>query len=251
MSTQWYENCFEGTFIEVWDRCTPPELTKAEADFLVDVLQCKPGGRILDIPCGSGRHSRELSSRGYKVTGMDISRGYIERAKAQDTSVEWVCADMRGLSREKEFDAAFCCGNSFGYLEHEDTTKFLAALSRALKPGARFLLQTGPAEVILPCFREREWFEIGDIIFAEVNRYCAERSCVETTFTIIRDGKVETRPGRQYVYTIAEIQRMLGQAGLNTTAVYGALDKKPFDLAAKGYAYFLAEKTTSSAAGPA
>ncbi len=242
MSTQWFENFFQGIALECWDRCMPPEATKAEVDLLVDTLECKAGARILDIPCGSGRHSVELAARGYKMTGMDISRENIEAARAKNANVEWICADMRALDRKAEFDGAFCFGNSFGYLEHADTIKFLAAVSRALKPGGRFVLQTGPAEVILRCFQEREWCEIGDMIFAQVNRYSPEESCVETTYTFIRDGKVDARPGRQFVYTIAEIRRMLSDAGLKPVALYGTADKKPFELGPQ-MPYFVSVKT--------
>lgn len=214
--------------------CTPPELTKAEVNFIVEVLQCKPGAHLLDIPCGNGRHCRELAGRGYQMTGLDISREYIEAARAaKEVDVEWICDDMRNLDRPGAFDGAFSFGNSFGYLEHEDTIAFLSALSRALKPGARFLLQACCAESLLPRFKEREWWQVGDIIFMEHNQYAAERSCVETTFTFIRDGKVERRPGRQYIYTVAEIQRMLAGAGLRTLALLGGLGQTPFALGAE------------------
>ncbi|MCI0746572.1 MAG: class I SAM-dependent methyltransferase [Verrucomicrobia subdivision 3 bacterium] len=236
MATEWFETFFQGIANEFWNRCTPPELTRAEADFIVEVLGCKPGAAILDIPCGNGRHCRELAARGFKMTGIDISREYIEAARAANESgVEWACANMRDLNRSGDFDGAFCMGNAFGYMEHHDTKKFVAAVARALKPGARFVLNAGTAEVILPRFREREWYEVGDIIFAETNRYVAERSCVETTFTFIRDGKVETRPGRQFVYTAAEVQRMLAEAGLPTVAIYGGVDRKPFQLGGEMY----------------
>jgi len=50
MSTQWFENFFQGLALECWDRCMPPEVTKAEVDFLVDVLtqirdRFRPQGR--------------------------------------------------------------------------------------------------------------------------------------------------------------------------------------------------------------
>jgi hypothetical protein len=110
---------------------------------------------------------------------------------------------------------------------------YLAAVASSLKPGARFLLQACCAESLLPRFKEREWWQLGDIIFMEHNQYAPERSCVETTFTFIRDGKVETRPGRQYICTVAEIQRMLAGAGLRTLALLGGLDQKPFGLGAE------------------
>jgi SAM-dependent methyltransferase len=241
VSAQWYENFFYGIANELWDKCMPPETTKAEAEFIAAELGCTSGAHLLDIPCGNGRHCRELASRGYRMTGFDISREYIEKAKALSPKLEWICDNMRDLSAIAKFGGAYCFGNAFGYLEHEDTVRFLAALSRALKPGGRFVLQSAAAEVVLPRFKEREWYEIGDMVFAEVNEYSAARSCIETKFTFIRDGKTETRPGRQFIYTAAEVQRMVAGAGLRIVNTYGGVDRKPFALGLE-MLYVVAEK---------
>src|SRR5688572_8334655 len=241
MSTQWYESFFHGIANELWDRCAPPELTKLEVDFLVDVLQLKPGAALLDIPCGNGRHCRELANRGYRATGFDISREYIDAASKSEAKVKWICDDMRNLKAVEEFDGAFCFGNAFGYMEHEDTVKFLGGVARALKPGGRFVLQAAAAEVVLPRFKQREWYEVGDIIFAETNEYSAARSCIETKFTFIRDGKTDVRPGRQFIYTAAEVQRMIAGAGLQIVETCGGLDRKPFALGAE-ILYVIGEK---------
>src|SRR5262249_31607601 len=150
--------------------------TAAEADFLERQLKMPRGGRILDVPCGMGRHSVEMAKRGYRVTGVDLSRECIEDARksgaAARVDVAWRQADMRDLPWHAEFDGAFCFGNSFGYLEPAATRDFLRAASAALKPGARFALDYGlAAECILPRLREREWCQVGDILFLEENRY--------------------------------------------------------------------------------
>lgn len=242
MSAQWFENFFQGIANELWDRCTPAETTKAEADFISSELERRPGARLLDIPCGNGRHCRELAARGYAMTGYDISREYIDAARKSCAEVEWVCANMRDLKEVEKFDGAYCFGNAFGYMEHEDTVKFLHALAHALKPRARFVLQAAAAEVVLPRFKEREWYEVGDIIFAEVNEYSAARSCIETKFTFIRDGEMDVRLGRQFIYTAAEVQRMVAEAGLRVVNIYGGLDRKPFVLGAE-ILYVVAEKS--------
>lgn len=245
MSTQWYESFFHGIANELWSKCAPPELTKLEVDFLERTYECKAGTRILDVPCGNGRHCFELARRGYKPTGLDISADYIEAARKTSQGaaldVEWVLSDMCLLDRPDEFDGAFCFGNSFGYLEHDDTRAFLGAVCRALKPGSRFVMQAGAAELVLPRFREREWVQVDDILFLEENSYAPERSCVETKFTFIRDGKAETRPGRQFIYTVAEIRRLLESAGLKPTAVYGGLNGEPFRIGSD-YLYVVSEK---------
>ena len=90
-------------------------------DFIERELALPPRARILDVPCGSGRHALTLAARGHRVTGVDISTealGYARRAAAAaGVDVEFVESDMRQVRRGGAFDAAVCLGNSFGYLD--------------------------------------------------------------------------------------------------------------------------------------
>lgn len=245
MASQWFENFFHGIVTELWEQCVSSEQTAAEADMLERQLNCK-AGRILDVACGNGRHSLVLAQRGFAVTGLDISTEFIEKARRaseqQRLRIEWVCEDMRKFNRQGEFDAAFCLGNSFGYLEHEDTVAMLRSIARALKPKGRFLLQAGlVAECLLPRFRDREWYRVGEILFLEENKYHFETSCVETDYTFVRNGKVEQRHGKQHVYSIGEIRRMLRQAGLEPLGMYSTTEDEAFEMG-DPVTHFVAQK---------
>lgn len=64
-------------------------------------------------------------------------------------------------------------------------------IARALKPGAYFIMDSGmTAESVLPRLREYEWARVNDILFLEENRYIAEHSCIETTYTFVRGGRL-------------------------------------------------------------
>lgn len=234
MPSAWFEEFFSGIVNEFWERCISPEQTSAEVDMLERYLNCR-SGRILDIPCGNGRHALELAGRGHLVTGVDISSEFITKARCGSEQlrrrVEWICGDMRKFSRAGEFDAAFSLGNSFGYLEHEDTIRFLESIARALKPRGRFFLQAGiVAECLLPRFRDREWHEVDGMLFLEENRYDIDAGCVVTAYTFVQDGKVERRQGKQYLYTVAEIRRLLANAGLRPLQLFGPSENHPFQL---------------------
>jgi SAM-dependent methyltransferase len=206
-------------------------LTESERDFIERTLRLEEGSRILDIPCGRGRHALALARRGYRMTAVDISRENIEKARACDPQgkVEWVCCDMRRFDAATAFDAAFCWGNSFAYTTHRDTKEFLVRVAKALKPGARFAVQTGiAAEALLPHLKEREEYRFGEIEFVIENEYDAAASCLETRYSFIKDGRVERKRGRQFVYTIAEIGRLLAAAGLEQRAFLGSMDGRPF-----------------------
>ena len=204
MKKDWYESFFEGIVLDLWRQAVSPEQTRLEADFLERVLKPKPGARVLDVPCGLGRHSLELASRGFRMTGVDLSSEAIQEARqrssARSLDIEWVHADMRELPWPEAFDGGFCLGNSFGYFDADSTRGFVEALSGALKPGARCVLDCSmAAECSLPRLVDREWTQIGDILFLEENRYDVEQSCVETTYTLLRS----TAPP-----TFLEIQRL-------------------------------------------
>src|SRR5207244_109871 len=84
--------------------------TVGEVDFIIDLLNLPTGARILDVGCGTGRHSLELARRGYRPFGVDISSGFIEvareRATAEGLDAEFLLADARQLTLPQEFDAA-------------------------------------------------------------------------------------------------------------------------------------------------
>ena len=233
MNPHWYQTFFHGIVNELWRKAVTHEQTCAEVEFLARTLGPRP--RLLDAPCGNGRHSVELARRGRRVTGIDISGEFIKEAKlsaaASSVHAEFLLANMRDLNWIAEFDGAFCFGNSFGYLDHDGMDAFVAGVSRALKPGGRFVIETGmAAESILPGLKEREWYQIEDIVFAIQNRYLAEISCLETAAVFIRNGQTETRTWWHWVYTVAEIRRMLERAGLELLNFYSALDQQPFKL---------------------
>ena len=72
---EWFETFFQGPAVEFWTNAMTPALTLADVDFLEKTFDVKPGARLLDVPCGNGRHSIELARRGYRVTGIDLVGG--------------------------------------------------------------------------------------------------------------------------------------------------------------------------------
>ncbi len=76
-------------------------------------MELPKGGRVLDIPCGNGRHSAELATRGCRVMGVDLAAEFIEQAKARRADAEFVEGDMHAIRYDGEFEGALCFGNSF------------------------------------------------------------------------------------------------------------------------------------------
>jgi SAM-dependent methyltransferase len=249
---EWWKTFFSGLVVDFWKIALPPERTRAEADFLESQLALSPGARVLDVPCGHGRLAIELAARGCFVTGVDISAELLavasEDASARGISAtSWRLSDMRDLPWVSAFDAAFCAGSSFGFLGDAGDAEFLGAVSRALVPKGRFVLDASKVlETILPAFRESHEMEKDGIRFEATNRWDARAGRYENRYTISRDGVTETKLASHRVYSVRELCRMLEGAGFEELSLLGSLTGEEFRLGSP--ALFVAASTRASAA---
>lgn len=229
----WQLEFFRGVALDLWRRAMTPQQTAAEIDFLAKTFGVNAPARILDVPCGNGRHSIGLARRGHRVTGVDLSQEFIAEAESSSRPlpVSWICADMRQLPWSEEFDGAFCFGNSFGYLSPEEAPQFLLAISRTLKRGSRFVLETGmAAESILPNLQPVRWYKVDDIYMLSANKYHAREARLDIEYTFIRDGQVDVRPSSSYVLTVNQICRMHSDVGLDVTELLGSVAGEAYGL---------------------
>ncbi|MBN1420443.1 MAG: methyltransferase domain-containing protein [Planctomycetes bacterium] len=150
----------------IYDENVFTKNTIAEVAFLLEELAPPPGASILDIGCGTGRHSIELARRGYAVTGLDLSSGMLAKAAAAADSagvnVEWIHADATRFALSRKFDCAIClCEGSFGLLGRGDDPigqplSILCNISRTLKPQAKALLTVLNAARMLRKYTNRD-----------------------------------------------------------------------------------------------
>lgn len=124
--------------------------TAAEVDFFLKIFPLSPGASILDVGCGTGRHCIELAKRGYRATGVDLSPGMLEVARAKaagaGVEVEFVEADATQFELGKTFDAGLClCEGGFGLIGPGEDAEahdraILRQTAKHLVSGAPFLL---------------------------------------------------------------------------------------------------------------
>jgi 2-polyprenyl-3-methyl-5-hydroxy-6-metoxy-1,4-benzoquinol methylase len=124
--------------------------TAVEVDFFLSLYPLAKGSRVLDVGCGTGRHSIELARRGYKVTGLDLSQGMLsvarEKATEAGVTVSWMHADATSCSVGETFDAAIClCEGAVGLIEKGENAEshdlaIFRNIAEALKRNAPFLL---------------------------------------------------------------------------------------------------------------
>ena len=221
VQSNWWETFFSGVAVELWRHALPPEHTRDEAASLAKLLDLPPDAEVLDVPCGVGRLALELAVHGYRVTGVDLSPESLDHARAADPEgrVRWERRDMRDLPWPAQYDGAFCCGNSFGYLDDEGDREFLRAVALALKAGGRFVLETPMVvESLLLNLKERIWFKAGEIYLLVTNRYDHCRGRLDIEYTFVANGRTEVRHGTHRAYTYRQLVELMEASGFAVTS---------------------------------
>jgi SAM-dependent methyltransferase len=137
----WFE-----TFLSA-DNQAPVE---RELAFICRHLPVSEYRRLLDIPCGIGRHSGPLSALGYDVIGIDRSDVALAVARKRHPQVDFLALDMFQLeSIGRKFDALLCLWQSFGYGDAAQNRKLLRDMRQVLRPGGRMLLDIYNADAVL------------------------------------------------------------------------------------------------------
>jgi SAM-dependent methyltransferase len=141
--------------------------TEQEVGFLVEVLDLRPGARVLDVGCGPGRHAHALARRGIEVVGVDISQRFVDLATdAAPPGATFQRADARHLAFEAEFDAAISlCQGAFGLTGGpgaplDGDGAVLEGMARALRPGGRLAVSAFSALFQVRYLEDHDRFDV-------------------------------------------------------------------------------------------
>jgi ubiquinone/menaquinone biosynthesis C-methylase UbiE len=212
---------------------------EAEAEAAARLSGCEPGGDLLDVPCGFGRHSVPLARAGYRVVGVDRSESLLAEARRRAGGERWPKlshADYRELPfGDASFDGAINLFTSLGYLGDEQDTKALAEIGRVLRPGARLVIEAMHRDLLVHKFRDQDWRLVGEgRLLLEQRTFDAVAGSAQVTQTLIEvDGGRDSRSYSMRVYTATELVAMLAAAGFAETRCYGGLDGREFTTATR------------------
>ena len=196
--------------------------TEKEVDFLIEEFKLRPGSRILDIGCGTGRHSIELARRGYLMTGVDQSSGMLAEARkaaeAAGVEVELFRSNAADYRPDRKFDAAIClCEGAFCLLGAGDDPierdlSILCNINAALDVGGKFVLTTINGTKKIRRYNQE------DVLSGEFDPiHLIELFEVEYD---TEDGKIKTRV-REKGYIGSELKLLLRLAGFVTENIWG------------------------------
>lgn len=196
--------------------------TEFEVKFIINELGLAPGSRVLDVGCGTGRHTVPLARYGITMTGLDLSEGMLAQAKAyaekEQVRIEWIQADATNFQLPQQFDHAISlCEGSFGLLGADDDPcrrdlAILRNIYNCLEPGAKFLLTVlnGYKKV-----REHSAEDVKNGVFDPVYLITYEKMKVEES------GKTVEMTFREKGFTPCELHHLLNRAGFNVIHLWG------------------------------
>lgn len=227
---QWYEELFKN-YAKKYDAECYVQGTVGECDFIEQEIKRDKSVKILDIGCGTGRHSIELTKRGYKVLGVDLSESQLagakEKAAALNLNITFQQQDARNLPFSEEFDLAIMlCEGGFSLMETDEMNfMILQSAANSLKPKGKFIFTT--LNGLFPLYHSVKEFQESQK--KEGNAVPSNNTFDLLTFrehTILATeddlgNKKELQCNERY-YVPPEITWMLKSLGFKTIDIYGA-----------------------------
>jgi len=211
--------------------------TLTEVDGVIRLLDLKPKSKILDIPCGYGRHSIELAKKGFIITGSDLNAKFLSIAKKEaeknSAKIQFIKENMLDINYNSEFDTVINMFYSFGFFENdEDNFKVLQNFFKALKPNGQFLMHT---DINIPFIKsgKYEYNETRTLSNNDVLKIVEKYNSLTKRingFWILKD-KNNKEIKKEYsvrVYTKNEFINLCIKAGFRFCRVYSDWDKKPY-----------------------
>ena len=229
-----WENFFDGHAPDYLENVFTKN-TDFEVKFIIDELELTPGANVLDVGCGTGRHTIPLAKYGITMTGLDLSEGMLAQARAhaekENITVELIQADATNFQLPQQYDHAIClCEGSIGLLGDDDDPckrdlSILKNINNCLRPGAKFLL------TVLNGYKKAREHTAEDIrngVFDPIHLISNEKMNVEEA------GKTKEMIFREKAFTPGELHHLLHRAGFTILDVWGgtagAWHKKQLDL---------------------
>ena len=227
---QWYETFFEN-YGEKYDTEVFTRGTVGECDFIEQEIGFNKSMKILDIGCGTGRHSIELSNRGYNVTGIDLSDSQLargrEKSEKQGLKIDFLKYDARELPFENDFDLAIMlCEGAFPLMETDEMNyQILSNARRSLKQHGKFIFTT--LNGLFPLFHSVEKFH------ASASEG-GSSTCSSNTFDLMTfrdhnileyeddDGNKNKLECNERYYVPSEISWLLKTLGYTKIEIFGA-----------------------------
>jgi SAM-dependent methyltransferase len=232
----WWESFFDADYRRIWESFTPPEQTEREVEGLWELLGLRKGMRVLDAPCGYGRHALLLAAHGAIVLGVDQSEAMLSSAEAErgplpPGRLRFLRHDLRMPLAEGDFDVAVNLFTSLGYGTEKDDLAILRTLRGALRPRGRLFLETNHRDAVVAFFARggapSRRLADGTLVIEEP-KLDPVRGRIETCWYWRGPGGSGQKEASLRLYTVTELVRLVERAGLEFRSAHAGCTPAPF-----------------------
>ncbi|MBH0328739.1 SAM-dependent methyltransferase [Brevibacillus brevis] len=223
MAEEWFERSFREDYVLVY-RHRDDSAADGEIANLLERLPVKDTGRVLDLCCGSGRHSRALARRGYEVVGVDLSPVLLQLAEEQNTypQLSFARCDMRDIPFHEEFDIVVNLFTSFGYFStDEENANVIRNMAQALKTKGEVVIDFLNAAYVIDNLVPHSTKEVSGMLIKE-ERWVQD-GFVKKRILISDESSNEPREYMEQVrlFSAEQMIAMLTEAGFEQIQVFG------------------------------
>lgn len=200
------------------------ERLKKEIDFLVRYTRLDQPLEILDLACGHGRHANALAQLRHKVTGVDITKGFLELAKEHASQlkvdVKYIHQDMRELNDENSFDRVFVLFTAIGYFDEEQNERVFRNVFRALKPDGIFCFDSHNRDSYMTYYLPSSVVERGGNFMIDQRTFNSLTGHCLTKRTVIYNQSIKSFQQCVRFYNPTEIIKLFKQIGFSSIEFY-------------------------------
>lgn len=221
----WWETLFGDDFARAHRSPTPRQLAR-EVNYMVTTLALAQNQVVLDLGCGQGEHTVELTRRGVAVVGYDLSVFQLamagDRAQQEGQKINFLQGDMREMAFDSMFDAVVCWDTTFGYFEEEKNVDVARRILNGLKPGGSLLLHVMNRDFAAKESPTNIWFEgDGCVCMDDVDfDWITSRLRVKRSL-ILDDGRSKELHYSVRLYNLSELGKLLHDVGFRVAHVSG------------------------------
>lgn len=230
---EWWETHFDAHYLLEYEPTFDLEHDRQEVARLLDILGLPVGSRVLDVPCGQGRHSHLLAEAGLDVTGFDFSKHLLKLARKRGTGsvLRYVRGDMRQLPDEwtGRFDAVVNLFTSFGFfLDPADDVRVLGEFARVLAPGGTLVWHGGSRDGVMARFLERDWWHTSDgTVIGHEREFDPLSGVMNVRATWHGKKSHGERQHRIRLYTASHLAKLCAEQGLVVTEAFDGWKDRP------------------------
>lgn len=238
----WFKSWFDSPYYHVLYKKRNDAEAKAFLDTLINYLQPGTGNTMLDQACGKGRHAKYLSSRGFDVTGIDLSKQSIAYCKKfENLHLHFYKHDMRRIFRTNYFDYVFNIFTSIGYFR-QDSDQQLAVDSAAiaLKQGGKYVIDFMNVVKVIRELKEEDSITVDKITFHISKKI--ENGFIIKKIRFNDEGKNYEFEENVEAMELNDFKRYFQHAGLKIKDIFGNYALEKFDVNASDRLIIIAEK---------